>query len=101
MRTVSIGGREYGMRYSLRGLFVFETIAGRPFDGKTLSDSYLLCYSTLLASNPEGFTLTFSDFIDACFSDPSIFWTFTEMMLEQKKLNDQLPEDKKKETASL
>lgn len=99
MRTVIVRDKEYTVRHSLRALFIYEELSGKPFTGQSLADSYLLCYATLLACNPDTFTLTFSEFIDECDSDPMIFRSYTDMLSEMNRLGSQVAEndDKKKE----
>lgn len=95
-RTVTIDGREYEMRYTLRALFIYESLAGRPFDGRTLSDMYLLCYSTLLACNPEIFNMSFSEFIDFCDNDSTVFKEFSMVLADRAKIEGQKPGASKK-----
>ena len=102
MKEIVINGKGYAVRQTLRSLFIYEELAGKPFSGKNLADMYLLCYSTLLASNPDSFTMTFADFIDACDADPEIFRTYTAMLIEKNRIDKQDSADsskKKEETA--
>lgn len=96
-RTVKIHDRELEMRFTLRSLFIYETLAGKPYEGKLLQDAYILCYATLLAYNPDTFSMSFSEFIEECDGNPEIFGTFLELMEDRRKLKDQeSPEDGKK-----
>lgn len=100
MKVITIKGKEYPVRQTLRALFIFEELSGKPFSGKTLADMYLHCYSVLLACNSGSFTLTFSEFIDECDADSSIFAAYVDMLKEHGRLDGQMADDgKKKETA--
>lgn len=89
MKTVSIFGQEYSVRYGLRSLFRFEQMAGHPFTGRTLEETYLLFHASLMACN-EGYTLTFDELITACDEDPTLFETFMQMVGEASKRAGQL-----------
>ena len=101
IREVTISGRTYRMRHSLRVLFVYEEIAGKPYEGGSLQSAYVLCYACLLANNPDSFSMTFPEFIDACDADPGIFRMFAEMVGGQNRLDAQAADSKKKETGNL
>ena len=51
--TIKINGTDYKFKYTIRSLFIFEQITGRPFKIETLMDNYLFYYSMLLANNPD------------------------------------------------
>ena len=40
MKTVNINGKEYEIRYTIRGLFLWEQIMNRPFEVNNLLDTY-------------------------------------------------------------
>lgn len=90
------------MKYTLRSLFVYEGLTGRPYEGKLLQDAYVLCYATLLACNPDRFSLTFDEFIIECDENPDIFSNFLQMLEERKRIEgqEQVVESKKKVTES-
>ena len=94
-KLVSIHGREYRLHYGLRSFFVYESITGKPFEaGKTIN-LYTLEYAMILASNKD-VTLEFTEFIDACDEDQSIFITFMELMNDAIKMAQQFSDGKKK-----
>ena len=84
MRTVAVQGKEVKVVYNLKGLFVYEEIAGHPYPGGKLSDTYLLLYAMILANN-EDFALTFDEFIAECDENMGIYQAFVEVMDEQMK----------------
>lgn len=79
--TITIGGNEYKIKYTLRGLFLWEQIMNRPFEIKTMLDTYTLYYAMLLANNGDD-APEWNDFIDALDNDPTLTVTLAQ------KLND-------------
>ena len=53
MKTISLNGKDFSLKYTLRAFFVFESISGYPFQFGKLLDEYILFYSFLIASNKE------------------------------------------------
>lgn len=101
MKEIVIKGEKFVLKYSLRVLFTFETIAKRPFEGRGLLDMYLLMYSSLLCYN-DGFSMTFDEFIDICDEDPSIYKTFEEVLkksVQKSGLNVAEKDEKSKKKA--
>lgn len=84
MQRITIKGVEYDLKYSIRGLFVFEKITGRSYADKDaeskLFDIYLLFYSMLLVSN-DHFSLEVSEFIEACDDDPCLMAWFNNVLM--------------------
>lgn len=72
MKTITINGKEYKIKYTIRALFIFERITERSFEIKTLLDNYLFFYSMLLACNPSD-VLSWDEFIDALDDDPTLY----------------------------
>ena len=96
---ITLNGKDYILKYTLRAFFIFENITGAPFQpGKSL-DEYILFYSFLLAGNKDSFTMDFEAFIELCETDLSIFDQFKEFISNEMKLRSQLAEnDVKKKT---
>ena len=63
MKTISLNGKEFILKYTLRAFFVFESISGYPFQFGKMLDEFLLFYSFLLAANQESFKIEFEEFI--------------------------------------
>ncbi len=78
MKTISIKNKEYKVKQTLRALFIFEQITGRPFEIKTMLDNYIFFYSVILANNPDNI-LDWDDFIDALDENPNLLNDFTEL----------------------
>lgn len=96
MKTININGHDYRLRYTIRALFIFEQITGRPFGVKTLLDNYIFFYSIILANNPDDI-IKWDDFIDALDSDPQLFHRIGEAVNELAAAqNITEDEDKKK-----
>ena len=41
MNTIKINGEEYVIKYTIRALFMWEQITGKPFKINTLLDNYI------------------------------------------------------------
>lgn len=86
MKTINIKNKEYKVKQTLRALFIFEQITGRPFEIKTMLDNYIFFYSVILANNPDNI-LDWDDFIDALDETPNLLNDFTELNQEQNKVD--------------
>ena len=102
MKTISLNGKEFILKYTLRAFFVFESISGYPFQFGKMLDEFLLFYSFLLAANQESFKIEFEEFIELCENDLTLFGQFKEFILDEIKLRSQMAGNdvkKKKVTA--
>lgn len=88
MRNITIKGREYVAKYSIRALFIWESIADRRFEQKSLMDQLLFFYSILLANNKN--VISWDEFLDAVDEDATIVVQFTEILMEHQKVQDLL-----------
>ena len=95
-----IKGVDYKLYWSLGGFFVYEEIAGEPFQAGRSVSMYMLLYAFLIYCNRKQetkFNMEFDEFVDACSEDPSIFQQFIDMMNEHGRLESITgDEDKKK-----
>lgn len=82
---IKILNKNYSLLYTLRGFFIFESLAKRPYKPGLLTDDYILLYAILLASNQESFDMDFDKFIAECDKDASIFKTFAGWFLKEMK----------------
>ena len=89
MKTISLNGKDFSLKYTLRAFFVFESIYGYPFQFGKILDEFLLFYSFLLASNQELFKMEFEEFIELCENDLTLFEQFKEFILDEIKLRSQ------------
>lgn len=81
--TITINNKQYKLKYTLRALFIFEQITGKPFNITTLLDNYLFFYSLILANNED--VLSWDEFIDALDKDPNILKQISNAVEEAQK----------------
>ncbi|MDR2138268.1 MAG: hypothetical protein LBP50_01770 [Tannerella sp.] len=91
-RKVRIAGNEYVIRYGIRALFVFERLAQKSFEVRTLTDTYLFFYSMLLAGSPEC-GITFDSFVESCEADAGLSEVFSECVRSAVRVGRQFPEE--------
>ena len=92
MSKITINGKEYNIKYTIRALFIFEQISGKSFKLESLLDNYLLFYSMLLACNNDN-VLTWDEFIDAVDADPNIMNELNRIVEEQQKQDNVFQHD--------
>lgn len=100
MKTITIKGKAYNYKYSLRALFIFERITGRPFALNDTMDTFTFFYAMLLANNPEfGEQVQFDEFIDECDENATIGNEMGDYLLSyfQNPLNKNDVEDNKED----
>ena len=71
MKTIKINDKEYKVKYTIRALFYWEQITGKPFAINTLLDNYLFFYCMILANNPDD-VLEWDQFLNAIDNDPTL-----------------------------
>lgn len=96
MKQITINGKNYNIKYSLRALFIFEQITNRPFEIKTLLDNYIFFYSMILASNKEDI-LDWDEFIDALDESPNLLVEMNDIITKQQKVDKLINPDNSKE----
>ena len=79
---MEILGKNYEFKYSLRSMFVWEEITGKPFEVKTLLDTYILAYACII-SNPENPSLEFNDFINYADEHHEVMEEFNKFMSDE------------------
>ena len=84
MKTIKINDKEYKVKYTIRALFIYEQITGKPFAINTLMDNYIFFYSLILANNLDD-VLEWDTFIDALDADHSIYEQFNQIVEEEEK----------------
>lgn len=90
---ITINDKNYEFKYSIRSMFVWETIMEKPFEITTLMDTYVFCYACIV-SNPDNPELDFNTFINACDEDPSIIEKFNKFMNDEMKKRELLGKKK-------
>lgn len=84
MKTITIKDKEYKIKYSIRALFIFEQITGKPFKIETLLDNYIFFYSMILANNKDE-ALDWNDFLDALDDNPNLLEEMNEVVISKEK----------------
>lgn len=90
MKQLTINGKNYNVKYSLRALFIFEQITNRPFEIKSLLDNYIFFYSMILASNKDKEPLDWDEFIDALDNNPKLLSDMNDIVLQQQKIEQMI-----------
>lgn len=97
--TLMKDGKEINLslRYSLRALMFWEQMMSKAFDIQTLTDTYVLFYCFLLASN-KPFDISFEQFMDMLDENHNAVREFNTWFREQTELQAQTsnPEKPKK-----
>lgn len=91
MDKLTIGGKEYVIKPTLRAYFIFERITKKSFVIETLLDNYIFLYSIILANNKDSI-LDWDDFIDAVDEDKNLMEQFNRIMLANQKLDNMISE---------
>ena len=94
---MEILGKNVVLKYSLRSMFAFEEMVGKPFEVKTLLDTYCFCYACII-TNPDNPQLDFSEFIDYCDEHPEVMDEFNDFVEKEMKKRNAFNKDKKKVT---
>lgn len=97
---IKFDDKEFDLKYTLRAFMYFEQLMNKPFNVETLTDSYVLFYCFLLASN-NPFDYKFEDFIDMLDNNHLAVREFNEWFREQTELQAQVtnPDNSKKKQA--
>lgn len=88
MEKITIKGQEFNVKYSIRALMIFEHLTGKSFELTSLTDTYILYYSMLLAANPDSF-IDFEQFLDAIDEDISVSTQLQSYLAAKMKFDSQ------------
>lgn len=94
---IKINDIEYKLKYTIRALFIYEKITGKPFKFEGLYSEYILFFCVLVANN-ESFKLTFDEFVNYCDDNPKLFLDFRIWLLKELELQSLYVEEKDKNT---
>ena len=94
MKQITINGKNYNIKYSLRALFIFEQITNKSFEIKTLLDNYIFFYSMILASNKDKEPLDWDEFIDALDESPNLLVEMNDIISKQQNVDKLINQDK-------
>ena len=90
MKTIKIKNQKYKVKYTVRSLFIFEQITGKPFRIETLLDNYVFFYSIILANNMDKENIiSWDDFIDELDKNPNLFSVINDA-IEDKQEKDKI-----------
>ncbi len=87
MKTIKINDKEYKVKYTIRALFYWEQITGKPFAINTLLDNYLFFYCMILANNPDN-VLEWDQFLNAIDNDPTLFSQINSTVEDSQKKDE-------------
>lgn len=97
--TITINGKEYKIKYTIRGLFIWEQIMNRPFEVKNTLDTYTLYYAMLLANNGDD-APDWNEFLDALDDNPALVVELSKGLSDNTTAKlEKLMEDKGAEDA--
>ena len=90
MKKIKIKGKNYNIKYTIRALFIFEQITGKPFKIETLLDNYVFFYSIILANNMDKENIiSWDEFIDELDKNPNLFSVINDA-IEDKQEKDKI-----------
>ena len=84
--TITINNKDYRLKYTIRALFIFEQISGKPFEIKSTLDNSLFFYSMILANNPDT-PLEWDEFIDALDNDYTLLGQLNSIITDSQNKN--------------
>ena len=79
---IALNGKTYRLKYTLRGLFVYEQIAGVPFSPEKTLNVFLLIFCFLIVNN-EDFSMSFEKFMDILDDEPETVKNIFAWMAEE------------------
>jgi hypothetical protein len=87
--TVTIGGKEYKVKQTMRSVMLFEEMTGKSIgsmDAGKIMDVLTMLYCTLKACNKAEFdSIDFDAFVDMVDEQPSIIQEMSEAISSNKK----------------
>lgn len=82
VKTITINGKEYRVKQTIRAIFIWEQITGRVFEIQSSLDNMVYLFALLMASN-EDFDLSWDQFIDAVDANPLLAGEIQTLINEQ------------------
>ena len=82
--TITILGKEYRLKYTLRAMIIFEKITKKSFSISSFTDQLVYLYALILANNSEC-SLTMDELINACDDDPKILENYLSFLQGKNK----------------
>lgn len=97
---MKIDNKEYKIKMTLKALFAYEELTGKPFNPQTTMEMYMYFYCVILVNNPS-FNMTFDDFINLNDEHPELFKEFQKIAMDYSRKVNQFTngeiDDKKKD----
>lgn len=90
--NITIKEKQYKVKYTIRALFIYEQITGKPFNIVTLFDNYLFFYCLILANNPDN-VLDFNDYLDAIDSDKELYTELSKVVESYQKQDELIADE--------
>lgn len=90
--NITIKEKQYKVKYTIRALFIYEQITGKPFNIVTLFDNYLFFYCLILANNPDN-VLDFNDYLDAIDSDKELYTQLSKVVESYQKQDELIADE--------
>ena len=94
MEKITINGKKYNLKYTIRALFIFEQITKKSFKVESMLDNYIFFYSMILANNKDK-VLEWDEFIDAMDNDPQLLDKMNQVLANNQKKNELFDEGEK------
>lgn len=86
--VITINGREYKIKPTIRAMFIFEQITKKSFKIETLLDNYIYFYSLILANNDD--VLEWDDYLNALDNDITIYQQLNDVLSQNSKIEELL-----------
>lgn len=81
---ITINGKEYNLKYTMRGLFAYEQVTGVPFSPEKSLNIFTLIFCFLMMSNDD-FRMTFEEFTDALDENPRLISEIYKWMNDETR----------------
>lgn len=85
--TININDKEITLKHTFRSYIIYETITGKSFEPKTVTDILTYFYSVVMASEPTA-EITFDNFIDWIDQHEDQLSAFVSWLTQQQRLID-------------
>lgn len=85
---ITINGKEYKVKPTIRAMFIFEQITKKSFKIETLLDNYIYFYSLILANNDD--VLDWDEWLDALDNDVTIYQQLSDVLTQNSKIEELL-----------
>ena len=85
---ITINGKEYKVKPTIRAMFLFEQITKKSFKIESLLDNYIYFYSLILANNDD--VLDWDEYLDALDNDVTIYQQLSDVLTQNSKIEELL-----------